>query len=31
MAPNDTLHTAMALCDIASEAAGAEAPYANYA
>lgn len=30
MAPNDTLHTAMALCDIASEAAGAGAPYANY-
>lgn len=31
MAPNDTLHTAMALCDIASEAAGVQAPYANYA
>lgn len=31
MAPNDTLHTAMALCDILSEAVGAEAPYAHYA
>lgn len=31
MAPNDTLHSAMALCDIACEAAGVEAPYTNYA
>lgn len=31
MVPNDPLHTAMALCDLISEAAGFSRPYANYA